>query len=35
MTRRVLASLAVLTLALVVIARADDPIKLKVDPKKT
>ncbi|HEV3255723.1 MAG TPA: hypothetical protein VG013_02465, partial [Gemmataceae bacterium] len=35
MTRRVLASLVMLTLALVVIARADNPINLKVDPKKT
>ena len=35
MTRRILASLLVTALALAVVARADNPINLKVDPKKT
>jgi hypothetical protein len=35
MTRRVLAALLVTAIALVVVARADNPIKVKVDPKKT
>jgi hypothetical protein len=35
MTRRVLGSLLVAAIALVVVARADNPINIKVDPKKT